>query len=175
MKKALFIDRDGTLIIEPPVNYQIDSLEKLEFYPKVFRNLYKIKLYLDYELVIVSNQDGLGTDSYPYENFILPHTKFLKAFQNEGIIFDDILMDRTLPEDNAPTRKPNIGMLTKYVSGDYDLSSSFVIGDRITDIELARNLGSRGILLNEPSMSVELEKNGLSGYCDLITSDWTEI
>ncbi len=175
MKKALFIDRDGTLIVEPPVNFQIDSLEKLEFYPKVFRNLYNIGQYLDYELVIVSNQDGMGTESFPCENFIIPHTKFLKAFENEGIHFDDILIDRSLPEDNAPTRKPNIGMLTNYMNGEYDLASSYVIGDRITDIELARNLGTRSILLNDPAMQDELEKKGLAAYCDLITKDWTQI
>ena len=175
MKKALFIDRDGTLIIEPPVTYQIDSLEKLEFYPGVFRNLYNIRKYLNYELVIVSNQDGLGTESHPYDHFIGPHNKFLQAFQNEGIEFDNILIDKSMPADNAPTRKPRTGMLAAYLKGDYDLSSSFVIGDRVTDIELAGNLGSRGILLNDPAMEKELENNGLAGYCDLITRDWNEV
>ncbi len=111
MKKALFIDRDGTLIAEPPVDYQVDSLEKLEFIPGVFRNLYRIRHFLDYELVIVSNQDGMGTENYPYENFIGPHRKFLRAFENEDVIFDDILIDTSMPADNAPTRKPRTGLL----------------------------------------------------------------
>jgi imidazoleglycerol-phosphate dehydratase / histidinol-phosphatase len=175
MKKALFIDRDGTLIIEPPVNFQIDSLEKLEFYPRVFRNLYNIRHYLDYELVIVSNQDGMGTESFPYEKFIIPQNKFLQAFKNEGIYFDDILIDNTLPEQNAPTRKPCTGMMDKYINGDYNMAASYVIGDRVTDMELARNLGARAILLNEPEMKKELDNKGLSGFCDLITNDWTQI
>ena len=175
MKKALFIDRDGTLIIEPPVTYQVDSLEKLEFYPGVFRNLFNIRKYLNYEMVIVSNQDGLGTASYPYDHFIGPQNKFLQAFRNEGIEFDNILIDKSMPEDNAITRKPRTGMLTAYLNGDYDLSSSFVIGDRLTDIELARNLGARGILINDPVMEDELISNGLEGYCDLITKDWSKV
>lgn len=175
MKKALFIDRDGTLIIEPPVTYQIDSLEKLEFVPGVFRNLYNIRHYLDFELVLVSNQDGLGTASFPYEDFILPHNKFLQAFRNENIEFDNILIDKSLPSDNAPTRKPRTGMLTAYINGDYDLTSSFVIGDRVTDIELAKNLGCRGILLNSEDMNEVLSAEGLSEYCDLITPDWEKI
>ena len=118
MKKALFIDRDGTLIVEPPIHYQIDSLEKLEFYPGVFRNLYNISTYLNYELVIVSNQDGLGTSSFPFNDFILPHEKFLTAFRNEGIEFDNILIDKSMPVENAPTRKPRTGMMKDYMTGD---------------------------------------------------------
>lgn len=175
MKKALFIDRDGTLIIEPPVTYQIDNLEQLEFLPGVFRNLYYIRHYLDFEFVLVTNQDGLGTASFPYEDFILPHNKFLQAFKNEGVEFDNILIDKSMPDENAPTRKPRTGMLTAYLNDDYDLSSSFVIGDRITDIELAKNLGARGILVNGIEMAGVLKSEGLTDYCDLITRDWNEI
>ena len=127
MKKALFIDRDGTLVLEPPVDYQLDSLEKLEFVPRVFRNLYFIAKNLDYELVMVTNQDGLGTDSFPEDTFWPAHHKIVKAFENEGVIFDDILIDRSFPEDNLPTRKPGTGMLGKYIDGSYDLANSFVI------------------------------------------------
>jgi imidazoleglycerol-phosphate dehydratase / histidinol-phosphatase len=175
MKKALFIDRDGTLILEPPVTYQVDSLEKLEFYPGVFRNLYNIRQFLDYELVIVSNQDGMGTKSYPYENFIKPQEKFLQAFKNEGVVFDDILIDPSLPEVNSPNRKPRTGMLAKYMNGDYDLKHSVVIGDRLTDIELAGNLGTKGILIGTPERIGEIKSAGLESSCILITPDWDEI
>jgi len=174
MVKILFIDRDGTLIHEPE-DEQIDSLEKLEFIPGVFHNLYMIKKNLSYKLVMVSNQDGLGTGLFPEENFWLAHNKMLKAFSNEGIIFDDILIDRSLPADNAPTRKPRTGMLEKYLKGDYDLAGSFVIGDRLTDIELAKNLGAKGILLNNGDLSGELEKKGLADNCVLISNDWNDI
>lgn len=174
MKKALFIDRDGTLIVEPE-DEQIDSLEKLEFIPKVFRNLFNIKKYLDFELVIVSNQDGLGTSSYPEEKFRLVQEKFLKAFENEGVTFHDILIDPHFPEDNAPTRKPETGLLSKYLSGDYDLENSFVIGDRITDILLAKNLGSKGILISDTIQPEDLKSNGISDYCVLQTNDWDRI
>ena len=174
MKKVLFIDRDGTLIVEPE-DEQIDSLEKLEFIPGVFRNLFNIQKNLDYELIIVSNQDGLGTDSYPEETFWPAQNKMLKAFENEGITFDDILIDKSFPADNAPTRKPRTGLLGKYMNGDYDLANSFVIGDRLTDIELAKNLGAKGILINDGSLAEELEKTGLADHCALITSDWDDI
>ncbi|MBW6534611.1 MAG: bifunctional histidinol-phosphatase/imidazoleglycerol-phosphate dehydratase HisB [Mariniphaga sp.] len=174
MKKALFIDRDGTLIFEPE-DEQIDSLEKLEFIPGVFRNLFNIQKNLDYELVIVSNQDGLGTDSYPEETFWPAQNKMLKAFENEGITFDDILIDKSFPADNAPTRKPRTGLMGKYMKGDYDLPNSFVIGDRLTDIELAKNLGAKGILINNGSLSEELGKAGLARHCVLISSDWDDI
>lgn len=147
MKKALFIDRDGTIVIEPPEDYQLDSLEKLEFYPGVFQWLAKIAAELDYELVMVTNQDGLGTDSFPEDTFWPAHNKMLKAFENEGIIFSDILIDRSFPEEKLPTRKPGIGLMKKYMSGDYDLKNSFVIGDRLTDIGLAKNLGAKGIFI----------------------------
>jgi imidazoleglycerol-phosphate dehydratase/histidinol-phosphatase len=146
--KILFIDRDGTLVIEPPVDYQLDNLEKLEFYPGVFRWLSRIAEELDYELVIVTNQDGLGTKSFPEETFWPAHNKMLKGFENEGIVFNDVLIDRSFPEDNAPTRKPRTGLLTPYLNGNYDLANSFVIGDRLTDVELAENIGAKGILLS---------------------------
>jgi imidazoleglycerol-phosphate dehydratase/histidinol-phosphatase len=175
MKKALFIDRDGTLIVEPPPTYQIDSLEKLEFLPGVFRNLYRIASRNEYELVIVSNQDGMGTESFPYENFILPHTAFLKAFENEDIVFNDVLIDPSRPEDNQPTRKPGTGMMGKYLDGSYDLRSSWVIGDRITDIQLAKNLGAGGILIGDASRMQELKDNNLEAHCSLIAQNWEQI
>mgnify|MGYP005845015171 CR=1 FL=1 len=174
MKKALFIDRDGTLIVEPP-DEQIDSLEKLEFYPGVFNNLKRITELGDYELVIVSNQDGLGTASYPQKAFDLVQHKMLKAFKNEGIIFDDILIDKTRAQDKAPTRKPGTAMLSKYMRGDYDMAHSFVIGDRITDIELAKNLGAKGILITQKKLSKELKKKRLNSWCVLYTDNWDDI
>ena len=150
MKKVLFIDRDGTLVIEPPVDYQLDSLEKLEFYPKVMRNLGFVRSKLDFEFVMVTNQDGLGTASFPEETFWPAHNLMMKTLEGEGVTFDDICIDRSMPEDNAPTRKPRTGMLTKYLGNpDYDLVNSFVIGDRTTDVELAKNLGCRAIFLQE--------------------------
>ncbi|MCB9360007.1 MAG: bifunctional histidinol-phosphatase/imidazoleglycerol-phosphate dehydratase HisB [Flavobacteriales bacterium] len=149
MKKVLFIDRDGTLVIEPPVDYQLDSLEKLAFYPGVFRWLSRIAEELDYELVMVTNQDGLGTSSFPEETFWPAQNKVVEAFKNEGVCFKEVLIDKSFPADNAPTRKPQTGMLTSYLHGSYDLKNSFVIGDRLTDIELADNLGAKGILLSD--------------------------
>ena len=143
-KKVLFIDRDGTLVIEPPVDYQLDSLEKLEFYPKVMRNLGFIRSKLDFEFAMVTNQDGLGTASFPEETFWPAHNLMMKTLEGEGITFDEIFIDRSMPEDMAPTRKPRTGMLTKYLNNpEYDLAGSFVIGDRPTDVELAKNLGCR--------------------------------
>lgn len=173
-KKALFIDRDGTLIFEPE-DEQIDSLEKLEFLPKVFRNLYFIQKNLDYELVMVTNQDGLGTTSYPEETFWPTHNKVLRAFENEGVTFDDILIDRSFPHENLPTRKPGIGMLTKYLNGDYDLANSFVIGDRLTDIQLAKNIGAKGILINNGDLVKQMEKQDLANHCALVSDDWDDI
>ncbi len=173
MKTALFIDRDGTLVIEPPVDYQLDSLDKLEFYPKVFNNLHFIRKNLDFEFVMVTNQDGLGTVSFPEETFLPAQNKILKAFENEGVTFDDILIDRSFPEDNAPTRKPRTGMLGKYLSGEYDLTNSFVIGDRLTDIELAKNLGCKGILLNDETLLSGRED--LQDVCILATTDWDKV
>ena len=174
MKKALFIDRDGTLIMEP-ADEQIDSLEKLEFIPGVFRNLHLIARNLNYELVIVSNQDGLGTASFPEETFWPAQNKMLKAFENEGIIFNDIVFDRTFPEQNARTRKPHTGLLGKYMDGSYDLANSFVIGDRLTDIQLAKNLGAKGILINDGSLISQLNEKDLSEVCVLVTNNWDDI
>jgi imidazoleglycerol-phosphate dehydratase/histidinol-phosphatase len=174
MKKVLFIDRDGTLIKEPPGDYQVDSLEKLEFMPGVFRNLHKIRQHTGYELVVVSNQDGLGTASFPEEDFRAPHEKFLEAFRNEGVEFEAIHIDPSLPEENSPMRKPRTGMLTGYLKGDYDLEHSYVIGDRLTDMELARNLGSRGILLGGDRMRKEIEQAGFTSST-MICSNWDQI
>lgn len=176
MKRALFIDRDGTLVIEPPVDYQLDSLEKLEFYPKVFRNLYFIRKQLDFEFVMVTNQDGLGTSSFPEDTFWPAHNKMLKTLEGEGIVFDDMLIDRSFPEDNSPNRKPRTGMLGKYLAGEYDLANSYVIGDRLTDMELAANLGAKGIWLrpsNEEADRLLVGNPSLSPV--LITDDWDKI
>ena len=153
-RRALFIDRDGTLIVEPPVTFQVDNLEQLEFLPGVLRNLYFIRKNLDFELVIVSNQDGLGTPSNPQENFDKVQAKMLQTFENEGVKFDDILIDPSFPEENKPTRKPGIAMLTKYTSGDYDLENSFVIGDRLTDMQMAQNLGCKGLYLGNEELTL---------------------
>ena len=174
MKKILFIDRDGTLVIEPPVDYQLDSFEKLEFYPKVFRNLSFVREKLDYEFVMVSNQDGLGTDSFPEDTFWPVHNLVMKTFENEGITFDNVCIDRSFPEDNAPTRKPRTGMLTKYIDNpEYDLAGSYVIGDRATDVELAKNLGCKAILLQDDKEI--LKEKSLEEYCSLATKDWDKI
>lgn len=176
MKRALFIDRDGTLVIEPPVDYQLDNLEKLEFYPKVFRNLYFIRKQLDFEFVMVTNQDGLGTDSFPEETFWPAHNKMLKTLEGEGIRFDDILIDRSFPEENSPNRKPRTGMLGNYLSGEYDLANSYVIGDRLTDMQLAVNLGAKGIWLrpdDDEARQLLTENPAISPV--LITDDWDRI
>lgn len=175
MKKVLFIDRDGTLIEEPPVDYQVDSFEKLAFVPKAITSMNRIAS-LDYELVMATNQDGLGTDSFPEETFWPAHNLMLKTLEGEGIRFDDILIDRSMPADNAPTRKPRTGMFGKYLNGEYDMANSFVIGDRPTDIELARNLGAKGILL-QPTESGRalLAERGVLDSCVLITDDWDRI
>ena len=176
MKRALFIDRDGTLVIEPPVDYQLDSLEKLVFYPKVFRNLYFIRKQLDFEFVMVTNQDGLGTDSFPEDTFWPAHDKMLKTLEGEGIRFDDILIDRSFPEENSPNRKPRTGMLGRYLSGEYDLANSYVIGDRLTDMQLAVNLGAKGIWLRPDDVEARqllTENTAISPV--LITDDWDRI
>lgn len=165
MKKVLFIDRDGTLVIEPPTNYQLDSLEKLEFYPRVFQNLAKIAREMDYELVMVTNQDGLGTESFPEDTFWPAQNKIIQAFENEGIKFSEILIDKSFEYENLPTRKPGVGMLTHYIKGNYDLPNSYVIGDRLTDVLLAKNLGSKSIYMGK-------EKNS---NATLHTLNWTEI
>ena len=176
MKRALFIDRDGTLVIEPPVDYQLDSLEKLEFYPKVFRNLYFIRKQLDFEFVMVTNQDGLGTASFPEDTFWPAHNKMLKTLEGEGICFDEILIDRSFPEENSPNRKPRTGMMGHYLSGEYDLADSYVIGDRLTDMQLAVNLGAKGIWLHAPDEEARqlLAENPAIAPV-LITDDWDRV
>ncbi|MCL4132519.1 UNVERIFIED_CONTAM: hypothetical protein GTU68_029555 [Idotea baltica] len=160
MKKVLFIDRDGTIIRET-TDEQIDSFEKLTFYPKALTYLPKIANELDYELVMITNQDGLGTESFPEDTF-WPVQKFIvDVFENEGVVFNEIVIDKTYAKDNAPTRKPNTGLLTKYFNEEYDLKNSFVIGDRLTDIELAKNLGAKGFFINDNT--------------NLETNDWQRI
>ena len=170
-KKALFIDRDGTLVIEPPVDCQLDALEKLEFYPGAISNLAFIRSKLDFEFVMVTNQDGLGTDSFPEETFWPAHNLMLKTYAGEGVTFDDILIDRSFPEDNAPTRKPRTGMMGAYLDGSYDLASSYVIGDRPTDVELAKNLGCKAIWLHDGDRQSLPEE--LRDTCVLTTSSWS--
>ena len=178
MKKVLFIDRDGTLIIEPPTDYQVDSLEKLAFYPKVITNLAKIASELDYILVMITNQDGLGTAVFPEETFWKPHNLMMQTFENEGVTFQDVFIDRTFAKDNAPTRKPNTGLLTDYLEGDYDLKNSFVIGDRLTDMLLAKNLGGKGIMLGkalDTSDDYMVKGQNIENYIVLTTDSWDEI
>jgi imidazoleglycerol-phosphate dehydratase/histidinol-phosphatase len=179
MKKVLFIDRDGTIVLEPE-NYQLDALEKVEFYPKAFQYLAKIANELDYELAMVTNQDGLGTDSFPEDTFWPTQNFILKAFENEGVLFDEIFVDRSFPEDNAPTRKPRTGMLTKYLNNpEYDLANSFVLGDRLTDVELAKNLGAKAIFINDNdgigSNEISSKREELDETIILQTMSWKEI
>jgi len=178
MKKILFIDRDGTVIKEP-VDEQIDSFEKLKFYPKIFQYLSKIAHELDFEIVMITNQDGLGTDTYPEDTFWPIHKFIISTFEAEGIIFKEQFIDRTFAKDNAPTRKPNTGLLTKYFTNEYDLKNSFVIGDRLTDIELAKNLGAKGIFINDNTNlctdEISVKRSELETYIALETNDWEEI
>ena len=175
MKKVLFIDRDGTLALEPE-DYQLDALDKLEFYPGVFTYLGKIAKELDYTLVMVTNQDGLGTDSFPEADFWPTHNFLLKAFENEGVVFDEILIDKSFPADNAPTRKPRTGLLTHYQTAAYDLANSFVIGDRLTDMELAKNLGAQGVFIaNDEGLGAEEIQGNSSGVIALKTTTWESI
>lgn len=178
MKKVLFIDRDGTLIKEP-ADEQIDSFEKLVFYPKVFTYLSKIAKELDFEIVMITNQDGLGTDVYPENTFWPVHNFVIQSFENEGVIFEEQFIDKTFAKDNAPTRKPNTGLLTKYFSDDYDLENSFVIGDRLTDVELAKNLGSKGIFINDNTNlgtdEITVKCETLDEFIALESNDWEEI
>ena len=177
-KKVLFIDRDGTIIKEPS-DEQIDSFEKLVFYPKVFQYLSRIAKELNFEIVMITNQDGLGTDVYPESAFWPVHNFILDTFKAEGIEFKEQFIDRTFAKDNAPTRKPNTGLLTNYFSEDYDLENSFVIGDRLTDIELAKNLGSKGIFINDNTnlgtSEITVKRNDLDEYIALETNDWEQI
>ena len=139
MKKVLFVDRDGTILAEPPEDYQVDSLEKLEFIPGAISGLSSLA-QLDYELVLASNQDGLGSNTFPEETFWPAHIKMMRTLAGEGVFFDNQLVDPTFPQDNMPTRKPGTGMFGDYMTGEYDLAASYVIGDRLTDVELAYNL-----------------------------------
>ncbi|WP_312082646.1 MULTISPECIES: bifunctional histidinol-phosphatase/imidazoleglycerol-phosphate dehydratase HisB [Epilithonimonas] len=178
MKKLLFIDRDGTLVLEPE-DYQVDSFQKLKFYPQVFTFLSKIAKELDYELVMVTNQDGLGTASHPEENFWPIQNFIIETFENEDVKFEDIFIDKTFAKDNAPTRKPNTGLLTKYFDKDtYNLENSFVIGDRITDVKLAKNLNSKAIFINnDETLGAEeiLENDDLDNVIALKTTSWKSI
>ena len=176
MKKVLFIDRDGTLALEP-ADYQLDALEKLVFYPEVFTYLGKIAREMDYELVMVTNQDGLGTNSFPEDSFWPTHNFVLKSFENEGVIFNDILIDRSFPAENAPTRKPRTGLLTQYMDANkYDLANSYVIGDRLTDMELAKNLGAKGLFIaNNEALAAEEASKDLATAIALKTTTWKEI
>lgn len=179
MKKVLFIDRDGTIIQEMPPTYQIDAIEKLRFYPGMFQWLGRIAREMDYELVMVSNQDGLGTDSFPREHFQPIHDLIMDSLKGEGIIFTAEHIDESFAQDDKPTRKPGIGMLMKYFNTDeYDLSNSFVLGDRLTDVALAKNLGSKAIFLNnEPNLGAAHsgDLDGLQASIALETTSWEEI
>ena len=162
MKKAIFVDRDGTIIVEPEITEQVDSLEKLSFVPGAISGM-KALMGLGYEIVLASNQDGLGTESFPEETFWPAHNKMLETLRGEGVKFDDILIDPSRPEDHSPNRKPGTGMFGKYMDGSYDLTASFVIGDRDTDMQLAENLGARGVRLGELSWPeiVEVIRRGV--------------
>ena len=176
MKNVLFIDRDGTLALEPE-GYQLDAFEKLVFYPEVFTYLAKIAKELDFELVMVTNQDGLGTASFPEENFWPVQDFLIQSFKNEGVQFNEILIDKSLPADNAPTRKPRTAMMNHYLDkADYDLKNSFVIGDRLTDMELAKNLGSQGIFIaNDPELGQDETTANTDLPIVLTTTSWKDI
>ena len=177
MKKVLFIDRDGTLTLEPG-DYQVDAFEKLVFYPEVFRYLSSIARELDYELVMVTNQDGLGSDRFPEEDFWPYQNHLVKSFENEGVVFSEIFIDRTFPHDKADTRKPGTGMLKGYLDNpEYDLSASYVIGDRLTDMQLAKNLGAKGIFIdnNIDLGANEVTDSALEDTIALTTKSWEAI
>lgn len=177
-KKVLFIDRDGTIIKETQ-DEQIDAFDKMIFYPKCISFLSKIAKELDYELVMITNQDGLGTDIFPEDTFWPVHNFIMKTFENEGVVFDKVFLDRTFPKDNANTRKPETGLLTAYFSEKYDLENSFVIGDRLTDVELAKNLGSKAIFINDNTnlgtTEISVKQEELQPIIALETSDWEKI
>lgn len=188
MKKLLFIDRDGTLVVEPPITEQIDSFEQIEFLPRVIQNLSFIRHTLDYDFIVVSNQDGLGTEDNPLDRFESINNLIFSVFRTEGVEFDEMYFDEHTPEDCHPNRKPGTGMLTKFIEGngtEYDLANSYVIGDRLTDIKLARNLGCKGILLaqngtvDECREWLEEAELGLPGQkdssCALIAENWDEV
>jgi imidazoleglycerol-phosphate dehydratase/histidinol-phosphatase len=180
MKRILFIDRDGTLIKEAPPTYQLDSFDKLTFYPHMFEYMTRIAREMDYELVMVTNQDGMGTASFPEETFWPLHNLVMKSLEGEGIRFSAVHIDRTFPKENAATRKPGTGMLTQYLDVEaYDIANSFVIGDRITDVQLAKNLGCKAIWLNnEPDLGAAEIKDKMAELRSVIaleTSEWSEI
>jgi len=178
MKKVLFIDRDGTIIKET-TDEQIDAFDKLDFYPKALAYLPKIAKELDFELVMITNQDGLGTSEFPEETFWPVHNFIIKTFENEGVVFDKVVIDKTYAKDNAPTRKPNTGLVSEYFSEEYNLKNSFVIGDRLTDIELAKNLGAKGIFINDNTNlgtdEITIERGEIDNYIALETNDWQRI
>lgn len=177
-KRVLFIDRDGTIIKET-VDEQIDAFEKMMFYPRAFTYLGKIAKELDYELVMITNQDGLGTDVFPEDTFWPVHNFILKSFENEGAVFNKVFLDRTFPHENADTRKPGTGLLTEYFSEAYDLENSYVIGDRLTDMELAKNLGAKGIFINDDTnlgtQEITVKQTELDTVIALESNDWEQI
>lgn len=182
MKKCLFIDRDGTIVVEPPITEQIDTFEQVEFLPRVIQNLSFIRHKLDYDFILVSNQDGLGTPDNPLDNFTKLNDLIFRVLHTEGVDFEEMYFDEHRPADNHPNRKPGTGMLTKFIEGngnEYDLAGSYVIGDRLTDIKLAKNLGCKGILLAQNGTVDEcrewLQEEDLMGDCALIAKDWDAV
>ena len=181
MKNVLFIDRDGTIVKEAKApDYVLDTFEELEFYPEVFRYLGKIARNLDYELVMVTNQDGLGTKTLPTETFWNIHNKIMKAFENEGIVFSKVFIDDSYPEDRKPTRKPGIEMVREYINNPkYNLKNSFMIGDRLTDMEFAKNLEAKGIFINNDEAlganEINAKREELNNIIALQTTSWKEI
>jgi imidazoleglycerol-phosphate dehydratase / histidinol-phosphatase len=177
-ERILFIDRDGTLIVEPPETHQVDSLEKLELIPGAVEEMARIMRQTRYRFVLVTNQDGLGTESFPEENFWPAHHRMLEFFKAVGVTFHDMLIDRSFPHENSPNRKPEIGLVRKYMTPRFDLAASFCIGDRLTDMELAKNVGAQGIWLRTgavPSELGELEQKGLKETVALVTQSWQEV
>jgi imidazoleglycerol-phosphate dehydratase/histidinol-phosphatase len=178
MKKVLFIDRDGTIIKET-TDEKIDTFDKLVFYPKALPFLGKIASELDFDLVMITNQDGLGTDFFPEDTFWPVHKKVIDTFKEEGVVFKEELIDKTYPHENAATRKPEIGLLQHYFTEEYDLENSFVIGDRLTDVELAKNLGARGIFINDKTElgtdEISVKREELESFIALENNDWEEI
>lgn len=174
MKKVLFIDRDGTIIWEPPTDFQIDSLEKLEFLPKAISNLRRIAEEGEYELVLVTNQDGLGSEVFPEDTFWPAHNKMIKTLEGENVRFAAAHIDRHFPEDNSPERKPGVGMLGQYFSGEYDLAASYVIGDRLTDVQLAVNLGAKAIFIGSEQQTEGISDEQAAAL-SLVTTDWDAI
>ncbi|HNB38418.1 MAG TPA: bifunctional histidinol-phosphatase/imidazoleglycerol-phosphate dehydratase HisB [Chitinophagales bacterium] len=178
-QKVLFIDRDGTIIVEPKDNFQTDKFEKLAFLPNVISALKRIVNESNFKLVMVTNQDGLGTKSFPEKSFWGPHNLMLSILETEGVQFEDIYIDKTFAKDNAPTRKPNTGLLTKYLdTSKYDLENSLVIGDRLTDIQLAKNIGAKGILIGRSADTTDddkLNQKALKPFIALKTNEWNKI